>query len=90
MSISIKGLNKGEVLAGLYNNSKVQGMGFLQAIPGEMTTDQAQAIIDQGITDFDYLHGKVMKVDLSEDEFSPWGYDRDNGQGSAQKVIDNL
>lgn len=32
-----------------------------------------------------------MKVDLSSDvEFEEWLYDRDNGQGAAQRVIDGL
>ncbi|MFH1367054.1 MAG: hypothetical protein ABIH38_03650 [Patescibacteria group bacterium] len=39
---------------------------------------------------FDYLNGRVMKVDLSGDEFDPWGYDRDNGDGEAERVINEL
>lgn len=37
--------------------------------------------------DFDYLNGRVMKVSLSGDEFDPWGYDRDNGQGAAERAL---
>ena len=45
----------------------------------------------QGSKYFDYLKGRVMKLDLtSDDEFDPWGYDRDNGRGAAQNVIDAL
>ena len=36
---------------------------------------------------FDYLEGRVMKIDLSGDTVDPRGYDRDNGQGAVQKVI---
>lgn len=40
---------------------------------------------------FDYLYGRVMKVDLSSDEsFEERLYDRDNGTGAAQRVIDRL
>ncbi len=41
---------------------------------------------------FDYVYGRPLKVDLTnEGSFSPWGYDRDNGgDGSAQKVVDQL
>lgn len=41
---------------------------------------------------FDYVHGRCLKVDLSnDDEFNPWGYDRDNGgDGAAQKIVDRL
>lgn len=88
--ISIKGLNKAEVLKELYNNSKVQGLGFLQATGKEMTTQEAQDLLKQ-TTYFNYLHGKVMKVDLSSDEeFEERLYDRDNGIGKAEGVINNL
>ena len=89
--INIEGLNKAEVLRDLYNASKVQGLGFLQAVPGQMTTADAQAIMDVHGTYFDYLQGKVMKIDLASDiEFEEWLYDRDNGPGSAKRVIDRL
>lgn len=88
--INIEALNKEEVLRELYNNSKVQGLGFLQATGKDMTTDEASELL-KNHTYFDYLYGKVMKVDLSSDiEFNECGYDRDNGVGKAQKIIDKL
>lgn len=88
--VNIKGLNKAEVLAALYNNSRVQGMGFLQARDGKMTTRQAEELLKHD-TYFDYLYGKVMKVNLSSDtEFDEWGYDRDNGTGKAERVVSAL
>jgi hypothetical protein len=73
----IKGKDKSVVLAKLYNASKVQGMGILQSDPSPMTAAYAQALLNEGNQYFDYLHGKVMKVDLSKDEFCPRLYDRD-------------
>jgi hypothetical protein len=87
--IDISKLNKAEVLAALYNNSKPQGMGFLHFTPEDMTKEEAQKHIDE-CPSFDYLKGRVMKVDLSGDSFDPWLYDRDNGEGSAKRVIENL
>lgn len=46
--------------------------------------------IRRGQTYFDYLHGRPMKVDLTGDSFDPWGFDRDNGQGAAARVIARL
>ncbi len=83
--INLKGLDKAVILAGLYNNSKVQGMGFLQQIPGKMTVDEARELLKKH-TYFDYLYGKVMKVELSGDDFDPWLYDRDNGEGAALRA----
>ncbi len=87
--INIKELNKAEVLKNLYNNSKIQGMGFLQARSGDMTTAQAEEILKE-THDFDYLYGKVMKVNLSGDSFNPWLYDRDNGPGAAESALKPL
>lgn len=78
MSISLVGLNKADVLAALYNASKPQGAGFIHYDPTPMTRKEAEQLLAQG-TYFDYLKGRVMKVDLSKDELNPWGFDRDNG-----------
>lgn len=88
--INIKGLNKAEVLAALYNHAKPQGMGFLQYTPEDMTKDQAQKLLDNGDRYFDYVKGRVMKVELSQDYLDPWLYDRDNGQGEAQEALKHL
>lgn len=88
--VDIKGLNKAEVLVALYNNSKPQGLGFLHFESKDMTVSEAEEILKQ-TTDFDYLKGRVMKVDLSSDDgFEEWLYDRDNGSGAAQRAIDTL
>jgi len=97
--VNIKGLNKAEVLIALFNNSKIQGlnaqmvaMGIMEK-PKDMTKEEAQSILDRMGKEkyFDYLNGKVMKVDLSsDDEFEEWLYDRDNGKGSAEKAINSL
>lgn len=84
--ISLKGLNKAEVLAALYNNARPQGMGFLHYAPEPMTTEQAAELLQ----DYTYLKGRVMKVDLSGDELATWLYDRDNGKGAAASAIAHL
>jgi hypothetical protein len=87
--ISIKG-RKAKVLAVLYNNSQPLGMGMLHFTPEDMTEEQAQSLLDDGQTYFDYLKGRVMKVDLSKDDFTPRLYDRDNGEGAASRAIDKI
>jgi len=106
MSVNIKGVNKSVLLAALFNNSQVVGMGFLQAGRGPqvMTTEQAQQVFDaldngQQVHDngrvgrlyyFDYLFGRPLKVDLSFDEVDDWGYDRDNGGPGTLQQIVNV
>lgn len=90
--IDITGLDKAEVLSTLFNASKQQGMGFMDSSGVEdMTVEGAREIlsVDRPLY-FDYLKGRVMKVNLSEDAFSPALFDRDNGQGAAAAAIDKL
>lgn len=98
--VNIAGLDKSEVLVALWQASRMQGMSFLGFLEsGELTLEQAQQEIERrkhtGFDGkdsiyFDYLNGKVMKVDLGQNEFDPRLYDRDNGEGAAQRAIDNL
>jgi len=39
---------------------------------------------------FDYLEGRVLKVDITDDEFESAMYDRDIGVGAAQAAIDGI
>lgn len=85
--IDISELNKAEVLAALYNRARPQGMGFLHYTPEDMTPDEAQKMLDAGQTYFDYVQGRVMKVNLGGGSFSPSMYDRDNGVGAADSAL---
>ncbi len=88
--LNIEGLDKAEVLAALYNGSKKQGMGFLDARgQKQMSMAEAKAHLHQSQY-FDYLHGRVMKIDLSTDELETRLYNRDNGEGAAEKIISEL
>lgn len=88
--MNIAGLDKAEVLAALYNGSRQQGMGFLHKRGGEeMTVEQAQVEL-KNETYFDYLYGRVMKIDLCGDEVNTGLYNRDNGQGAAEAIINAL
>lgn len=85
--IDLTNKNKAEVLARLYNASKPQGLGILHYEESRMTIEEAQNLLDSGQTYFDYLKGRVMKIDLSGDTLDPRLYDRDNGQGSADFAL---
>ena len=85
--IDITGLSKAAVLAALYNASKTQGLGFLQYTPEPMTEAQAAKWIEKWGLSADYLNGRVMKVELCGNTFSPWLYDRDNGRGAAAAAL---
>lgn len=89
-NIDISGLDKAEVLAALFNASKQQGMGILQTSGrNNMTVEEAREFTSSGNDRqyYDYLRGRVMKIDLSRDELNPRLYDRDNGQGAAARAL---
>ena len=89
--INIEGVDKAELLAALFNGSQQQGMGFLDPKGAKaMTVEDARSIIDSGDLDFDYLHGRVMKIGLGGDKLDPWLYDRDNGEGAALGAVKHL
>ncbi len=88
--MNISNLDKAKVLAALYNHAQPQSFGVLHFKPEDMTTEQAQALLDGGQTYFDYLHGRVMKVDLSGDELRTELYNRDNGHQKAERVLARL
>ena len=89
MDINLDKYNKADVLAALYNNSQPLGLGHLHYNPAKMTRAQAEELLDDQ-TYFDYLLGRVMKIDLSGSTLNPVFYDRDNGQGAAQAAINSI
>ena len=100
-TINIAGLDKAEVLAALYNAAKAQGMGLLHYTPEPMTIEQARELLGsrpdlaphaspRQRTYFDYVKGRVMKVELSGDELNTRLYDRDNGDGAAERALKPL
>ena len=90
--MNISHLRKAAVLAALYNGSKPQGLGVFQFDPTPMTEEEAQAILNQKATStyFDYLKGRVMKINLGGDELDTRLYNRDNGEGKAESILAKL
>lgn len=95
-NIDITGIAKHKILQALFNASKQQGLGILDKF-GALPMDEmgAQEIVRGMALDgyplrFDYLRGRIMKVDLSDDTLDPYLFDRDNGSGAAAAAIDSI
>lgn len=88
--MNIQGLDKAEVLAALFNASHQQGMGVWDDRGhSDMTVEKAREALQ--VTDyFDYLYGRVMKIGLNSDDVETRLYNRDNGQGAAERAIAHL
>ena len=102
-AVNIKGIDKAELLAALYNRARSFGMGLLHYTPEDMAVKEAQVHLKEGDDHrkmfgdhgsspmyFDYLKGRVMKVDLASDEIRTDLYNRDNGDGACEEVIRQL
>lgn len=85
-TIDISKLDKAEVLAALYNHSKPLGLGLIHYDPNPMSVEEARFLLKEQ-SYFDYLKGRVMKIDLSTNQLDPWGYDRDNGKGKVAEIL---
>ena len=96
MIIDISKKNPAAVLAALYNAGKspteiVFNLGFppppLQK--QNLSEEEAQKIIEAFGTNFEYLCGIPLNIDLSYNHLDVTSYDKYNGEGSAQKAIES-
>lgn len=81
--IDISGISKANILSELYNSAR--------SLEGKlMSIEEAEKHIEKEGLEFDYLNGRAIKANLSGDKFDPYLYDRDNGEGVAKIVIENI
>jgi len=85
--MNISGIDKAVVLMALYNHARPQGMGLLIFNPAPMSIEEARKILATGQRYFDYLRGRILKVDLSQDFLDTRLYNRDNGPNAAENAI---
>lgn len=84
--IDIRGMDKASVLMALYEKARCQGMGRLAFVEGPLPREEAEEMV-RTQTYFDYVKGRVLKVDLSRDWLDTALYNRDNGPGAAEDAI---
>ncbi len=93
-TIDVSDLSPAALLAALYNNSRPQGLGMLHADKKAMTVEEAESLLEvayhRGVPYFDYLKGRVMKVEINGKRLNPRLYDRDLGPGAALRVVNRL
>lgn len=85
----ISGLDKKELLRALYDRAVLQEHLPIGFQPGNFLSD---ADIEKALAkkDIDYLNGKVIKINLSRDMLYTAIYNRENGEGKAERVIAQL
>ncbi len=92
--INITNLDKYKILKALFYVAKPKEFNSLQQYNSkhELTNDLIDNLVRQngGRWDFYCIAGRSLGIDINGDSFNPWFFDRYNGTGTAQQVIDNL
>lgn len=100
--ISYKGIDEATLIHGLYHGTGSLGLdtpaGLIDLMHGgaRVTVDAVRQEIGKpdarGRMYFDYYRGRPLKVNLDTigKEFDERLYDRDAGEGAAQRVVDAL
>lgn len=102
--VNIAGLDKAELFAALYNHAVPLGMGRLQYDPTPLTKEAAEKLMGLGDDAtrmfpgisrgpslyFDYVKGRPLKINLEGDELETSLYNRDQGDGAAERIVAEL
>jgi len=86
--VSIEGIDKVALVQALYAGAKCQGMGIFAFKEGPLPQEQAEDLADA--PHLDYVRGRVMKCSVAGDTMRTDLYNRDNGPGAAEQIIDAL
>ncbi len=84
--VDISNKDKAEVLASLYNCSHPHGLGYKEFTPEPLSIKEAKELLNSQ-TVFDYLKGRVIKINLSNSVINTYLYNRVNGEGAAERAI---
>lgn len=90
-TVNIDGIDKVDLLIALHGASQPLGLGFIQEATTGGVLDRTE--VEGWLTRskyFDYVQGRIVKCDLTGPEMDVWGYDRDNGAGAAERVVEGL
>ncbi len=87
--LDITGIDKAELLAALYNNARPPGPDWILFQNKGMTTCEAAKLLEED-TYFDYLAGRPLKINLKGNTLEPALYDRDQGQGECERIVESL
>ena len=91
--VNFEGYDMYKVIRKLWENSKIASFHG----PSYLGAQRMLSDVDIGVAlsnpkkDIDYLKGRVFKTSFASFPIlTSYGYDRDNGTGAMQKVLDNM
>jgi len=88
--MNISHLPKPKVLAALFNAAKPLGLGIIHYKKEHVMGEEEASEMLESQAYFDYVEGRLMKVNLSVDELDTSNYNRDNGANSAEDAINSI
>jgi len=87
-TVSLLGLNKSDTLAALFNAARIGGRKNATRYT-KMGRREASDLLSKS-SYIGSLDGRSLKIDFSGERFDSSYYDRENGEGLAQTVVDEL
>lgn len=95
--IDIARIPKAVLLMELFNAMPPAESGPYRGVKMTMTRKRAMKFIksrrayqDRFPFEFRELEGRLIEIDITTGEFDPWLYNRDNGEGVAERVVKEL
>lgn len=90
--VDVTGLNKKQLLKELWKNSKPAAFFSMNRFPAptDCSDNEIEKVLSSEECYADYLCGRLIKTSFKTDKLNPRGYDRDNGAGAMQKVVDSM
>jgi len=84
--VDIKGIDKVALVQALYNCAQPLGLGYPHYTPEPLTQEEAEDLADTPW--LDYVRRRLMKRSVAGDTMRTDLYNRDNGQGAAEQIIE--
>ena len=91
-AMDITGLDKKEVLRALFAAAQPFGYGFTHYNSNDtLTAQEVERYAKDGFKfDIDYIKGRLMKINLSQNIVNTRAYNSDNGEMAAENAIAHL
>lgn len=90
MKVDISGIDKKALLQALYAQAEPKGYGWFHYIPDHILPDEEmESILAKG-NRIDYLHGRAMKIYLTDNSIDTSIYNEYNGKNLAETIIASL
>lgn len=86
--VDIHGLNKVILLRALWENSCPARFFYTSGLEAPQFDEKKAEVAVTGFVD--YFGGRCIKLHIENDLIDPWLYDRDFGEGSVERIVNEI